>query len=72
MALIQYDDMRLEFERILGCAARDRRVREQAGAAFTALSPLLSHPDADVRADAQRAAELISTIQADADASAEE
>ena len=62
----------LEFERILGCAARDRRVREQAAAARAALVPLLSHPDDTVRASAQRTAELISTIQADAGASAEE
>ena len=61
-----------EFERILGCAARDHRLRQRAGEAADALSPLLSHPDASVREAAQRAAELISTIQADAGADAEE
>ena len=61
-----------EFERILGCAARDLRLRQRAGEAARTLSPLLSHPDAAVREAAQKAAELITTIQADAGASAEE
>ena len=71
-ALLHAEAALREFERILGCAERDRRVREQAGAALAALSPLLSHPDEAVRDDARRAADIISTVQADAGASAEE
>ena len=71
-ALLHAEAALLEFERILGCAERDRRVRRQAGAARKALAPLLAHPDEAVRDGARRAAELISTIEADAGASAEE
>ncbi len=71
-SLLHAEAALLEFERILGCAARDRRVRRQTDAALAALSPLLSHPDEAVRSAAQRAAELISTVQADAGAPAEE
>ncbi len=52
-----------EFERVLGCAARDAQLRETLGQALTALSPLLHHPDPQVQAQAREVLETLQTIR---------
>lgn len=52
-----------EFERILGCAARDRALREAAAQAKSALAPLLANPDPTVRERARAATDYITTME---------
>lgn len=56
-----------EFERILGCAARDSALRALAAEGREALSPLLESPDPAVRECAGRAVEIITTMEGAAD-----
>ena len=51
-----------EFERILGCAARDSSLRELAARGHEVLSPLLESPDPEVRERARQATEIITTM----------
>ena len=55
-----------EFERILGCAARDEVLRTLAQDGRSALSPLLESPDPEVRDRAHRATEIINTMEGSA------
>ena len=52
-----------EFERVLGCAARDARIREAMTRAEKELDPLLSHPDEGVRQQAQSVLHTLQTIR---------
>ena len=55
-----------EFERILGCAARDSVLRGLAARVREALSPLLENPDPEVRERARQATEIITTMEGSA------
>ena len=55
-----------EFERILGCAARDRVLRTLAARGCEVLSPLLENPDPEVRERARQATEIITTMEGSA------
>lgn len=50
------------FEQTLGCCARDAQIRERAAHICEALSPLLNHTDAQVRADAKRIEAAVQTL----------
>ena len=52
-----------EFERVLGCAARDARIRETIARAEKALGALTDHPDGAVRDQAQRVLHTLQTIR---------
>ncbi len=56
-----------EFERILGCAARDSALRTLAEQGREALAPLLESPDEGVRTRARQASEIITTMEAAAE-----
>ncbi len=51
-----------EFERTLGCAARDARLRECIPSAQQALTLLFAHNDPQVRTAAQRVEAVLQTI----------
>ena len=57
----------VEFERILGCAARDAALRDLAAEGRAALAPLLESPDPEVRERARQATEIITTMEGSAD-----
>ena len=57
----------MEFERILGCAARDSALRALAQDGKRALSPLLESPDPEVRERARQATEIITTMEGSAE-----
>ena len=56
-----------EFERILGCAARDASLHSLARQGRDFLAPLLDHPDAQVRGRARQAIEIITTMEGSAE-----
>ena len=57
----------LEFERILGCAARDEALRDLAARGREALAPLLDSPDDRVRDSARQATRIINDMEGSAE-----
>ena len=66
-SLLHAEAALVEFEGILGCAARDEALRDLAGKGREALAPLLEHPDGQVRERARIATELITTMEGSAE-----
>lgn len=52
-----------EFERVLGCAERDARIREALARVVQDLKPLLHHADPQVQAQAQCVLHTLQTIR---------
>ena len=66
-SLLHAEAALMEFERILGCAARDSALRALAQDGKRALAPLLESPDPEVRERARQATEIITTMEGSAD-----
>ena len=56
-----------EFERILGCAARDAALRDLAQQGRAALAPLLRSADPQIADRARQASELFTTMEGSAE-----
>ena len=66
-SLLHAEAALIEFERILGCAARDSALRELAASGREVLAPLLASADPQIRERARQAAEIITDMEGSAD-----